>query len=212
MRALTAIGIVAGVAGVAYASRSRATSSSSSTAGASLQRAVLEEVLVTARRIVGGSWALPASAEPYRLTIAAAEGRHAIPRGLLGRLLYQESRFRADIISGAVVSDAGAVGIAQIVPRWHPSVDPLDPIASINYAANYLASLRAKFASWELALAAYNWGQGNLRTHLASIPAGGDWLTAAWIDSNGLRHSVPLETRNYVTQITADVPVSGVPA
>ena len=137
-----------------------------------------------------GGWQLPASAAPYAATIRAAELRHGIPSGLLGRLLYQESRFRADVIEGRTVSAAGAVGIAQIIPRWHPDVNPLDPYASIDYAASYLATLRNRFGSWELALAAYNWGQGNL----SRVAGADDWLSR-----------VPTETRNYVTQISADV-------
>lgn len=150
---------------------------------------------MTARRVLAQPWTLPSSAAPYETAIAAAELRHAIPRGLLGRLLYQESRFRADIISGATTSPAGAVGIAQIVPRWHPGVNPLDPFASIDYAAKYLAQLRKRFGSWELALAAYNWGQGNLSNAIADVGAGAV-LTAA---------TTPKETRNYVAEIARDV-------
>lgn len=134
------------------------------------------------------SWQPPASAEPYLDAIHRAEMRYSIPHDLLTRLLYQESRFRQDIIDGSTISSAGAVGIAQIVPRWHPTVDPYDPWASIDYAAAYLSQLRGMFGSWELALAAYNWGPGNLQRQ-------------------GIE-SAPLETRNYIAQITADVEVA----
>ncbi len=130
-------------------------------------------------------WTPPPSAEPWLDTIRAAEDMNMIPRNLLARLLYQESRFRHDIITGQVRSSAGAVGIAQIVPRWHPDVDPLDPIASINYAAQYLRRLYRQFGSWDKALAAYNWGPGNVsRYGLASLPA---------------------ETHNYITEILGDL-------
>ena len=109
-------------------------------------------------------WQYPPQAAPYVLSIDAAEGRNSIPPRLLGRLLYEESRYRADIIDGSTVSSAGAVGIAQIVPYYHPTVDPLDPYASIEYAARYLASLKRQFGSWDKALAAYNWGPGNSRS------------------------------------------------
>lgn len=136
-----------------------------------------------------------ANEERFAPAIADAELRHAVPTGLLHRLIYQESRFRSDIISGATLSPAGALGIAQIVPRWHPGIDPLDPLAAIDYAARYLAQLRAMFSSWDEALAAYNWGPGNLRKHLAQHGA----LTLA---------ALPRETRDYVEQITADVQVA----
>ncbi|MCL4315637.1 MAG: lytic transglycosylase domain-containing protein, partial [Gammaproteobacteria bacterium] len=131
--------------------------------------------------------------QKYVAALHAAEDANAIPRGLLVRLAYQESRFRADIISGAVRSSAGALGIMQIVPRWHPGVDPLDPFASITYAAGYLARLKRKFDTWERALQAYNWGEGNLSRWLA-----GDIQT------------MPSETRNYSAQILADLGTGGV--
>lgn len=136
-----------------------------------------------------------ANEEKYAAEIAAAEARYGIPAGLLHRLIYQESRFRSDIITGEVVSSAGALGIAQIVPRWHPGVDPLDPIASISYAAYYLARMHDQFGSWRNALAAYNWGPGNLSRHLRDK---GELVLA----------ELPSETRNYVEQITAGVNVA----
>lgn len=128
----------------------------------------------------------------YAPAIAEAESRHGLPSGLLHRLLYQESRFRTDIITGQTVSGAGAKGIAQIVPRWHPNVDPLNPEAAIDYAAAYLASLNRQFGRWGIALAAYNWGPGNVTKHLAQH----GYLNLA---------ALPKETSDYVTQIGNDV-------
>jgi len=158
---------------------------------------LLEEISVTARRIASSTFVGPVEAwaapEKYRASIRGAETANSLPPRLLERLLYQESRYRADIISGAVVSSAGAVGIAQIVPRWHPDVNPLDATASIRYAAKYLAQLRTQFGDWRKALAAYNWGPGNLSKVNTKIPL---WLS-----------QTPTETRRYVEQITGDVPV-----
>ena len=131
--------------------------------------------------------------EKYRNHIAAAELREGLPHDLLARLLWQESRYREDIISGAVTSPAGAMGIAQIVPRWHPGVDPLDPFASIDYAARYLRDLRRQTGSWEMALAAYNWGIGNVNRALNNY------------GRENLLAYAPKETRDYVSDITGDV-------
>lgn len=136
------------------------------------------------------AWVPPNAANKYLHVVYAAEDKHGLPRNLLARLLYQESRYRDDIISGQVKSAAGAVGIAQIVPRWHPNVDPLDVDAAIFYAAGYLSRLYSKYGDWERALAAYNWGPGNVDKHGIS----GDRL--------------PTETKNYFTQILNDVRVS----
>lgn len=126
---------------------------------------------------------------PYVDAMHRAEQRHGIPSDMLVRLAWQESRFRRDIIEGRKVSSAGAVGIMQIVPKWHPNVNPLDPFASIDYAAGYLAQLYRQFGTWAEALAAYNWGPGNLRKY-------------------GLARA-PLETRNYYGQILADLGMGG---
>ena len=138
------------------------------------------------------AWALPVNAIPYAADIAAAEWQNGIPPNLLARLLYQESRFRDDVISGTQTSGAGAVGIAQIVPRWHPDVDATDAVASIHYAANYLAGLFERFGSWDKALAGYNWGPTAVAKSIDSY--GPNWLSFA-----------PTETQNYVAQISKDV-------
>lgn len=123
----------------------------------------------------------------YAPMLAQAEFANGIPSGMLARLAWQESRFRADIITGKVVSSAGAVGIMQIVPKWHPGVNPLDPAQSIKYAGGYLASLYRRFGRWDYALKAYNWGQGNVD---------------AWLKG---QKTEPLETQRYSSQILADL-------
>ena len=119
--------------------------------------------------------------------LADAENRYGIPRDLLARQAYEESRFRPDIIDGTTVSSAGALGIMQIVPRFHPNATPLDPASAIDYAGKFLSQLHAQFGSWPLALAAYNAGPGNVQKYGNAIPP------------------FP-ETQNYVSQIVADVP------
>src|SRR4030065_1593917 len=65
----------------------------------------------------------------YRPTVEPAELRHGLPAGLLARLLYQESHYRTDIITGAERSPAGALGIAQFMPATAAEygINPLDP-------------------------------------------------------------------------------------
>lgn len=123
--------------------------------------------------------------EKYLPLLNAAEDRHGIPRDLLVRLAYQESRFREDIITGKTVSPAGALGIMQIVPKWHPTAQPLNVPAAIDYAGRYLRQLYNRFGSWTLALAAYNAGQGNVSKYGNQVPPFG-------------------ETQNYVAQIMGD--------
>lgn len=131
-----------------------------------------------------GLWKPPAK---YADAIAVAEAQNGIPRDMLARLLYQESRYREDIITGKTRSPVGAVGIAQFMPATarEMGIDPLDPFQSIQGAGRYLARLYRMFGNWTEALAAYNWGPGN-------------------VQRKGLTNA-PTETRNYFVQILADV-------
>ncbi len=131
-----------------------------------------------------GLWRPPAQ---YAGLIADAEQRHGIPTDMLARLLYQESHYRQDIISGAKTSPVGAQGIAQFMPATAQElgIDPLNVPQAIDAAGRYLARLYRALGNWSEALAAYNWGIGNVsRKGLAKAPA---------------------ETRNYFTNILADV-------
>jgi soluble lytic murein transglycosylase-like protein len=125
----------------------------------------------------------------YLPLLYAAEDKYGIPRDLLARQAYQESRFRDDIVSGATVSSAGALGLMQIVPRFHPTAQPLNVPAAIDYAAKFLKQLHTQFGSWTLALAAYNAGPGNVSKYGGIPPF--------------------TETQNYVRQILADVNADG---
>jgi soluble lytic murein transglycosylase-like protein len=140
----------------------------------------------------------------YAAAIADAETRYGIPTDLLARLLYQESRYRTDIITGEKRSPVGAMGIAQFMPRTgeeYGLVDysgstiiadrRTDPFASIDAAGRYLRMLYRMFNNWQSALMAYNWGPGNVAKY-----------------NRGEAITVPLETSQYVAQITADVYVA----
>lgn len=104
-------------------------------------------------------------AAPYENAIVDAENKYNIPNNYLAKLLNQESRFRPDIITGQTRSRTGATGIAQFMPDTAKElgVNPLDPMESIDGAARYLNQLFNKFGNWTEAIAAYNWGQGNVQ-------------------------------------------------
>jgi soluble lytic murein transglycosylase-like protein len=186
-RALSLLFVLAG-AGLLFL-WSRATASATALEASSDPFASLSDFADQAVAAVVG-WDIPARGQRYAVLIDAAEIRHGIPHNLLARLLYQESRFRADIISGETKSSAGALGIAQFMPQTAAQfgIDPLDPPQAIDAAGKYLAQLYARFGSWSLALAAYNFGPGNVAKH-------------GLVDA-------PAETRDYVAQITSDVPVA----
>jgi hypothetical protein len=111
---------------------------------------------------------------------AAAAG--AVPVAFLTRLIWQESSFRADVISRA-----GAQGIAQFMPgtaRERGLADPFDPEQAIPAAAALLADLGRRFGNLGLAAAAYNAGPARV---------------SAWLKAQG---GLPDETRDYVLRIT----------
>ena len=138
-------------------------------------------------------WTAPERAAQYLPHVKAAEQQHQLPHNLLARLLHQESSYLPEIINGNQQSSAGAIGIAQIIPKWHPNVNPYDPTQSIYYAAHYLSNLHGRFGAWSLALMAYNWGPGNV---------------SKW--RRGEINKIPTETRNYVREILSDVEVFSV--
>ena len=75
------------------------------------------------------------------------------------RLIQQESGYDPQ----AYNATSGASGIAQIVPRWHPGVDPFDPMKALPYAAQYLADNIKRYGGDFLrGTAAYNAGPGTI--------------------------------------------------
>jgi len=116
------------------------------------------------------------AAEPYLGFVSDAETKYGLPKNLLANVIQTESEFNPKAKSGV-----GATGIAQIMPEFHPDVDPTNPKDSIYYSAQYLKKLHDRFGSWNEALAAYNTGPTNLRKY------GMDKL--------------PKETRDYLKKI-----------
>jgi len=115
-------------------------------------------------------------------TLAASAQTSGLPISFFANLIWQESRFvfRA-------VSPAGALGIAQFMPRTAASVglaNPFDPLMALPASARLLGTLFHRFGNLGLAAAAYNAGEARVS----------NWLS----NKSGL----PQETRNYVLAIT----------
>jgi membrane-bound lytic murein transglycosylase D len=103
------------------------------------------------------------------------------------------------------LSVAKAAGMWQFVPdtgrtynlkqnMWQD--ERRDVLASTSAALDYLSRLHDMFGDWQLALAAYNWGEGNVQRAIARNEAAG--LPTDYAD---LR--MPNETRNYVPKLQA---------
>lgn len=102
-------------------------------------------------------------------------------------------------------SHVGASGLWQFMPATgrHYGLEqtPLydgrhDVYASTDAALNYLQYLHDLFGDWSLALAAYNWGEGNVSRAVRQAQAAGIAPTY-----ENLR--MPKETRNYVPKLLA---------
>src|SRR4029077_16002153 len=104
------------------------------------------------------------------------------------------------------LSTSRAAGIWQFMPAtgkvfglqqnwWFDS--RRDVVAATSSALDYLQQLHAEFDDWQLALAAYNWGEGNVRRAVARNRVKG--LPTDF----GSLQNVPDETRNYVPKLQA---------
>ena len=118
----------------------------------------------------------------------------------LALLPFIESAFNPQ-----AVSSARAAGMWQFMPATGQSFDlkqnvfrddRRDVLASTRAALDYLEQLHARFGNWHLALAAYNWGQGNVNRAITRNQQAG--LPTGYTDIN-----MPLETRMYVPKLQA---------
>ncbi len=135
----------------------------------------------------------------YLFHIVEEVERRGMPMEL-ALLPYIESAFNPQ-----AVSHAKAAGMWQFMPATGESFDlkqnifrddRRDVLASTKAALDYLQQLHRRFGDWHLALAAYNWGQGNLNRAITRNTREG--LGTSYTDLN-----MPLETRQYVPKLQA---------
>ncbi len=127
----------------------------------------------------------------------------------LALLPFIESAFNPQ-----AVSSAKAAGMWQFMPQTGTYYalkqnvfrdDRRDVLASTRAALDYLQRLHTMFGDWHLALAAYNWGEGNVGRAIARNKRAG--LGTGYEDL-----SMPAETRNYVPKLQAVKNIVGSPA
>lgn len=120
----------------------------------------------------------------------------------LALLPFIESAFNPE-----AYSSAHAAGMWQFIPSTGRDFnltqnmfrdERRNVIASTDAALNYLQRLYAMFGDWQLALAAYNWGEGSVQRAIKRNQAAG-----LPIDFNSLSRNMPAETRNYVPKLQA---------
>jgi len=100
-------------------------------------------------------------------------------------------------------SRVGATGLWQIMFNTAKDLDlkvnsyvdeRMDPFKSSDAAAKYLSELFERFNDWNLAIAAYNYGPGNIRRAIKASGYSNFW---------NLRGYLPKETANYVPSFIA---------
>ena len=125
--------------------------------------------------------------ESICLMVEAAARANDLPLEFFARVIWQESRFQADVVGPVTRNGQRAEGIAQFMPGTASErrlLDPFDPVQALPKAAEFLAELRGQFGNLGLAAAAYNAGPRRVQ----------EWLA-------GSGH-MPQETRHYVMAIT----------
>ncbi|MBH2514888.1 lytic transglycosylase domain-containing protein [Serratia ureilytica] len=115
--------------------------------------------------------------------VSDAEQRFGIPAGLLGAVISKESSGNSNAMSGK-----GAIGLTQVMPNtargmgYDPEELKSNPAMQVEAGARYLKQMiDAHDGNVSAALAAYNWGPGNVQKYL-----------------RGEKTQVPSETVNYV--------------
>jgi len=131
---------------------------------------------------------------PYADLIRESAKQNKLSATLIDAVIKAESGFNA-----SARNPSGASGLMQLMPLTAKELgvsNVFDSAQNIEGGSKYLAQMMSAFNNdKELALAAYNWGIGNVKNALRK--SGG----ATFSDISGY---APSETRNYVSKIMSD--------
>ncbi|ODP31037.1 transglycosylase SLT domain-containing protein [Pandoraea sp. ISTKB] len=137
--------------------------------------------------------------EKYLFHIVEELERRHMPTEL-ALLPFVESAYNPQALS-----TAKAAGMWQFIPSTGKTYnlkqnmfqdERRDVLASTTAALDYLSKLYAMFGDWHLALAAYNWGEGNVQRAI-------DRNQAQGLPTDYLSLRMPTETRYYVPKLQA---------
>src|SRR5829696_5844373 len=106
--------------------------------------------------IVGQKAATTSYQNSICLMIESAALDHGLPVDFFARVIWRESRFKADAVGPITRSGERAQGIAQFMPGTAAErrlLDPLDPVQALPKSAEFLQQLRIQFGNLGLAAA-----------------------------------------------------------
>lgn len=142
----------------------------------------------------------------YRAMIQRVMAEEGVPQDLI-YLAVAESGFQPRAINGA--SRAG--GMWQFMPSGNYGLirnqyvdERFDPEKSTRAYARYMKFLYNQLGDWYLAMAAYDWGAGNVQRAVQKTGYGDFWELYK-------RHNLPAETQNYVPEILAAIIIANHP-
>lgn len=140
------------------------------------------------------TWVYP---EKYHNIVVKYSEEYSVPEELVFAVIKVESDF-----DPKAHSSAGAMGLMQMLPSTYTWLASklseeareellYDPETNIKYCTYYLSYLYSRFGTWEKAIIAYNWGEGNF---------------SEFMDEHGYTEgdysSIPVkETKNYVKKV-----------
>ena len=144
----------------------------------------------------------------YRQMIQTVLKEEGVPQDLI-YLAVAESGFQLQVVN----AKSGAGGMWQFMPfqgayglqRNGYFDERFDPEKSSHAYAKYIKTLYNQFGDWYLAMAAYDWGPGNVQRAVMRTGYADFWQLYR-------RNAFPRETANYVPQILAAVIMAKNPA
>lgn len=151
----------------------------------------------------------------YDALIADSAKKAGIDPALFRAQLVQESGLNPE-----AVSPKGAIGIAQIVPRWWlgkhglTSVEDIkNPAKAIPAAAQIMADSQKRYGSWNAALVDYNAGPGKNNKYIAAVNRGDMSIlpkeTQDYVAKLGTGNLQPVAPKGVVMQKAPQVPLAG---
>lgn len=126
--------------------------------------------------------------------VTQAAAQYGVPAQLALAVANQESGLNPNLVNAR----SGASGVMQLMPATAAQLgvtDIMDAQQNVNAGVRYLAMMISQFnGDTVAAVAAYDWGPGNVSNAIATYGAG-NWLAYA-----------PSETQNYIASVLGVTP------